>query len=131
MSTHEEYKEMLAAHALGALDGAEARSLEAHLEGCPECRAEADAWLETAAALAHAAPHGAPSPQLRSRILETIRAEEASPLPRSSLKREDLKAMGVAGEAPRTESNVVQFTKPARRAWRRMIPILPCPAGTH
>lgn len=33
----------LGAHALGALDPAEAAAVEAHLAGCPRCRAEADA----------------------------------------------------------------------------------------
>jgi anti-sigma-K factor RskA len=108
---------MLAAHALSALDEAEARELEAHLEGCAGCRAEADAWRETASALAHAAPLREPSPQLRSRILESIHAEVAQPLSRSSVKREGLKATGVAAELPHTQSNVIQFTKPARRAW--------------
>ena len=108
---------MLAAHALGALDEAEARLLEAHLEGCAECRAEASAWLETTALLAHAAPLREPSAQLRSRILESIHAEERQPLSRSALKREDGESTGVAVEVPGTGSNVVPFTKPARRTW--------------
>ncbi|MCA1558266.1 MAG: zf-HC2 domain-containing protein, partial [Acidobacteria bacterium] len=44
---------MLAAHALGALDADEARRVEEHLAHCGECRAELDAWCETANALAY------------------------------------------------------------------------------
>jgi anti-sigma-K factor RskA len=106
---------MLAAHALGALDGAEARALTAHLEGCAECRAESDAWLGTAAALAYAAPPAEPPAELRSRILESIHAEDAQPVSRSRVERDGGKAANVAVESSQAESNVVPFIKPARR----------------
>ena len=106
---------MLAAHALGALDEAEARELAAHLEGCAECRAEASAWLETAAALAYATPPVEPPAELRSRILESIHAEGAQQIPRFALKRDNGKAANIAVESSQAESNVVPFVKPARR----------------
>jgi anti-sigma-K factor RskA len=108
---------MLAAHALGALDGAEARQLAAHLEGCAQCRAELEAWNETAAALVYTAPLVEPSAQVRSRILESIHAEDRKPVPRSTVERDNGKAANIAVESPRTESNVAPFIKPARRAW--------------
>jgi len=108
---------MLAAHALGALDGAEARELAAHLEGCAECRAELESWNETAAALAYMAPPVEPSAGLRSRILESIHAEGAKPVTRSAVKRDNGKAANVAVESSQAESNVVPLVKPARRAW--------------
>lgn len=83
--THEEYKELLAGYALGALEAAEARALEDHLATCETCRAELPAWLDTAAVLAYAAPLTTPTPALRSRLLESVRAVKAeSPLSVSS-----------------------------------------------
>lgn len=106
---------MLAAHALGALERAEARDLAAHLSECAECRAEFDAWRETAAALAYIAPAAEPSAGLRSRILESIRAEEGvQKFPRSATRRGDGKIKGVSGESSRDESNVVPLVKTAR-----------------
>jgi anti-sigma-K factor RskA len=108
---------MLAAQALGALDGAEARRLAAHLEGCAECRAELESWNETAAALAYAAPTVEPSAELRSRILDGIHAESAQQISRSVLKRDNGKTANTAIESSQAKSNVVPLVKPARRAW--------------
>lgn len=69
---HERYKEMLALDALGALDGADAEALRAHLESCAECRAERDGWLGVAASLAHTAKPVTPPAELRARVLEQI-----------------------------------------------------------
>ena len=49
---HEDYKEMIPARALSALDAAEARALNDHLSDCAECRMEFEEWEATAAALA-------------------------------------------------------------------------------
>lgn len=75
MAVHEDYKEMLAAHGLRALDPAEARELETHLRACADCRRELSEWEATAAALALDAAPLAPAPELRDRILETVRAD--------------------------------------------------------
>lgn len=72
---HEDYKEMSAAQALSALEAVDTRDLEAHLQGCAECRSQLDEWEETAARLAFTTTPLEPSPQLRGRILEAIRAE--------------------------------------------------------
>jgi anti-sigma-K factor RskA len=73
---HDEYKEMIAAHALSALDDNEARALNVHLETCAECRAELDDWLETASWLALDAKPQQPSPSVRSEILLKIRSDK-------------------------------------------------------
>lgn len=65
MSSHEQFAEDLALHAVGALQADEQAALKAHLEECPGCRRElellrGDAWL---LALSTAGP----KPPLRSR----------------------------------------------------------------
>ncbi len=102
---HEDYKDMLAAQALNALEAAEVRDLEAHLQSCAECRTQLSEWEETASALAFTSLEArplVPSRQLRGRILEAIRA--------------DSKARGVSKEAkdghrPQA-SNVVPLKRP-------------------
>jgi len=72
---HEDYKEMIPARALSALDAAEAHALNEHLENCAECRRELDEWEATAAALALGANATEPSPQVRERILDEVRKD--------------------------------------------------------
>lgn len=75
MTVHEDYKEMLTAHGLGALDAAEARELDTHLRTCAECRQELNEWEATAATLALGVAPVAPLLEVRDRILEAVRAE--------------------------------------------------------
>lgn len=79
--SHDEYRELLAAHALGGLEPAEARALEGHLEGCDECRAELGALRETAGSLALTVDPVAPPAELRARVLEGVRAQRTKPFP--------------------------------------------------
>ena len=72
---HEDYKEMIPARALSALDAAEAHALNEHLENCAECRKDLDGWQATAAALALNANAAEPSPQVRERILDEVRKD--------------------------------------------------------
>jgi len=65
-------QELAAAHALGALDRAEAARLEALLANDPDAREELEAFLNTAAALAAALPARRPAAALRERLLERI-----------------------------------------------------------
>ncbi|HEX5608772.1 MAG TPA: zf-HC2 domain-containing protein [Solirubrobacterales bacterium] len=70
----------LGAYALGHLPEEERAALEAHLEGCPDCRAEVDSLLGVAKLLpfgdpAHFGPAPTPSAALGSRIAATIAAE--------------------------------------------------------
>lgn len=72
---HEDYKQMIALHALDAFDDeGERRALEAHLAECAECRAELDALRHAAASLAYATPAAAPAPALRAQILARIKS---------------------------------------------------------
>lgn len=74
------WKEELGAYALGHLSDEERVALEAHLEGCSACRAEADSLLAVSQLLPHADPqHFGPAPQppaeLGRRIAATIGSE--------------------------------------------------------
>ena len=76
---HEEYKEMIPARALSALDAAEAQALNEHLENCAECRKELEEWQATAATLAMTTDPVEPSPAVRERILSEARKDLSSP----------------------------------------------------
>lgn len=74
------WRESLGAYALDQLPEEERSGLEAHLEGCAECRAEADSLLGVARMLPHAdpdrfGPAPVPPPALGKRIVATIGAE--------------------------------------------------------
>jgi hypothetical protein len=71
--THEELEVLVSAHALDALEPAEAEAVQAHLAGCASCRAAFDDALETAAALAMGVPGADPPADLRDRILAAAR----------------------------------------------------------
>jgi hypothetical protein len=78
-----EWRELLGAHALGQLPEEERAALEAHLEGCPECRAELASLAGVAKLLPLADPErlgAAPQPSagLGDRIASTIRSERRS-----------------------------------------------------
>ncbi|HEV8168622.1 MAG TPA: anti-sigma factor, partial [Pyrinomonadaceae bacterium] len=77
LMVHEDYKEMIPARALSALDAAEAQALNEHLENCAECRRELDEWQATAAALALGANPAEPSPKVRERILDEVRKDQS------------------------------------------------------
>jgi anti-sigma-K factor RskA len=72
---HEDYKEMIPARALSALDAAEERALNEHLDNCSECRKELEEWQATAAALAVVPDPVEPSPEVRDRILSEVRKD--------------------------------------------------------
>ncbi len=76
-----EWRELLGAFALGSLQGAELVGLEAHLDGCAECRAELATLQPVARMLPHADPdrfESAPQPpaELGQRIAATIEGEK-------------------------------------------------------
>jgi anti-sigma-K factor RskA/putative zinc finger protein len=77
MRHHEEYREALALHALGSLDGLERHELESHLEACPGCSIELAELRETAAGLVLLAEPVAPSAARTRRIFESLGAEPA------------------------------------------------------
>jgi anti-sigma-K factor RskA len=80
-STHERYRDDLAAYALGALRDADADELRHHLEGCEACR-DRLRWLQPAVdVLPSTVEQMEPPPQLRSRLLATVRAEAGKGTP--------------------------------------------------
>jgi anti-sigma-K factor RskA len=103
---------MLAAYALGALERAEARALEEHLDACDECSAEVAEWRETASALALSVDVVEPSPQLRASILESVRsiAQPSSESTASARAAKD-------GEPTKAAPNVIQMPQAARVRW--------------
>ena len=109
---HEEYKEMLSAHALAALDRQDELALKQHLSECTACRDELDRWKQTSAALAFVAEPAEPSPQVRAHILERIRAEArgGQPQPRETK---------ISPADPRTAgANILPFNQAPRNIWR-------------
>ncbi|HWA53353.1 MAG TPA: zf-HC2 domain-containing protein [Solirubrobacterales bacterium] len=74
------WKEELGAYALGHLSREERAGVEAHLEGCATCRAEAESLMSVARLLPHAdpaqfGPAPQPPPELGKRIAATIGSE--------------------------------------------------------
>lgn len=102
------WKEELGAYALGHLSGEERSSLEAHLEGCPDCRAEANSLLAVSRMLPHADPERfGPAPQppaeLGKRIVATIGGER-----RSKRRQRRLRfGLGFGGAATATATAVL------------------------
>jgi anti-sigma-K factor RskA len=78
---HEDYKAMMPAYALSALDAEEERAFSEHLSECAECRSELAEWENTAAALALSAAAEEPSPEVRERIMSAVRAEKVVQFP--------------------------------------------------
>lgn len=101
--THEDYKELLTANALTALDAAEVRALNTHLEGCAECRLEMSALTDSASLLALDAKPLEPSPAVREKILAQLREGEVE-------YRFD-------GHAERPGSGLLPFERPQRDVW--------------
>jgi len=96
---HEDYMEMIPARALSALDAAEERALNEHLENCSECRKELEEWQATAATLAVAADPAEPSPKVRERILSEVRKDLSTPevIPFRSTSRNIWRSFGSLG----------------------------------
>lgn len=76
--THENYKDLLAAQALTALDADDARLLNSHVESCAECRSDMSELENVAALLAYNAAPLEPSAKVRERILASVRTENQS-----------------------------------------------------
>lgn len=120
--THEEYKEMLAEHALGALDASQARALEAHLATCDACRTELAEWQDTIAALVYSAPSVEPPPALRSTLLANLRAAKAETLSSSETKRRAVSVENATGQLSPASKSVVALplrTRARPRVWQR------------
>jgi hypothetical protein len=93
------WRERIGALVLGQLGPHERAATEAHLEGCPDCRAEADALAPMAAVLRRAdperlAPTPSPPPGLPDRIARRIAAER-----RKARRRRVRLGLGLAAAA--------------------------------
>lgn len=75
---HEDYKQLLALEAVGALDEEERAGLEEHLPSCAECRGELREMSDAAASLLYTVAPVQPSPELRAGILARVRAVDPS-----------------------------------------------------
>jgi anti-sigma-K factor RskA len=106
MMVHQDYKELLTAKALNALDAEDARALETHLQSCADCRAELIGWEETAALLSLAADVRGPSDELRGRILESLGTTA------NSAEAERSNVTGPVGSS--RDSKVLEFERPRR-----------------
>jgi len=75
---HRRHEEDLAAYLLDALVEEERREFELHLRSCPACQAE-ERWLRGAVELLPSSVEQLePSPALRERLMDTVRAEAAA-----------------------------------------------------
>lgn len=70
---HEDYKQLLALEAVGALDEEERGTLLGHLPSCAECREELHELSDAAASLLYTVAPVQPSPGLRAGILARVR----------------------------------------------------------
>ena len=105
--THEDYKELLAAKALSALDAADARALHTHLEGCTDCQSEMVELADAAALLASQAEPLEPSTKVRELILASVRDEV----------RAGFRIDRVSPDVSQRDGNVLAFERPARNVW--------------
>lgn len=106
--THENYKELLAAQALTALDAEDARALDTHLESCADCRLEISGFEDAAALLAFDAEPLEPSAGVRGGILASVRAEA---------RAGSLFDGRVASPDSQNQGKVVAFERPHRIVW--------------
>ena len=68
----EHVDELIAAHALHALDAQDERLVEEHLAGCERCRAQLREMQAVSAAIALSAPAAQPPPDLRDRVMGAV-----------------------------------------------------------
>jgi hypothetical protein len=99
-----EWRELLGAFALGHLEDAERIGLEAHLDGCAECRAELATLAPVAKMLPYADPERfesapVPPPELGRRIAATIEGEKERTRKRRQRRRFGGFALGGAAAA--------------------------------
>ena len=89
MTTPHANPEDLDLYALGALDGEEKLTLEAHVRDCPACRQQLGASRRRTALLGLSASPVAPRPQVKSALMDKVRAERrtAAPIPSKTGKK--------------------------------------------
>lgn len=82
MMTHEEAQELLAVHALNAVEGLERSELEDHVNECVRCSSELDALRAVASAMGNV---GAPAPQeiwqrISAHLHDEVGASDVAPI---------------------------------------------------
>ena len=102
MSDHDErFRDDCGAYVLGALEAHEVAALRRHMESCVRCRDEVDRLAAVAEVLGLGVPTLAAPPELRSRVLDAVRAVaslfEAATAPRSAPRRWRLGALRPLG----------------------------------
>ena len=75
---HDDIRALLATFALDAVEPDEGRTIEQHIEGCDDCRAEVDHW-RTAAGLMGSEP-ALPPDRVWNRIVQEIGVPEVPPM---------------------------------------------------
>ena len=93
---HEDYKQLLALEAVGALDREERARLEEHLPSCAECREEMGELSDAAASLLYTVAPVQPSPGLRAGVLARVRAVNPSEVAAHSKAVDPSEALGRA-----------------------------------
>lgn len=82
MSNCDQFRELIEAYALGALDAGERAAFEAHFAtGCKDCAKAVAEARGLVSQLAHLAPDAAPSDMLKGRLMRTVRAEAEAEAP--------------------------------------------------
>lgn len=72
MSVHDEIQEIIPAYVLGALQGAEAARVEAHVASCDNCTCVLEEYRPVASALALAVPMVQPPRALKARVMQHV-----------------------------------------------------------
>ena len=103
---HREWEGSVASYVLGALPAVERDGFERHLEGCEHCRQDVDRLGGTVDALALSPEPVDPPPELRNRLLATVRREA-----------ELLAAAGADADRPEESA-----PRAGASWWRRAIP---------
>lgn len=78
---HDALRDLIAPVAVGAADRDEIARVEAHAAACPVCREELESLRAGADILAVAVPVHEPRPQLKTSIMDVVRAEAAERVP--------------------------------------------------
>ena len=82
MTDHEDYRELAAVYALGALGSPDRERFEAHLaSGCVQCESALEEAGRVAAELAFALAPVAPPPRVRERLFDRVRQDAESETP--------------------------------------------------
>jgi anti-sigma-K factor RskA len=107
LAVHEDYKSLVAAHALDALDAGELRSLEEHLSTCANCRIELDELRGIVAKIALSVSAVEPPEALRDRILAVAQKTPQAQKPQAKFSEP---VPDISPKKPKTAlDNVVSF----------------------